>query len=168
MTVTPGTGSGLPGWNMVPPGDLFDIANRVRELDPDAILVRYVHRDGRYPHGQLGIARWIEDEQDGARTQYWWLAITCRDTVSKQPLTGAPDGRVLQMMRLYDSWRSGNTTQDTLREARRMRREADAAEKREYRGLVGPTVERAVHAIRKEAGVQDHVYVPNTPRREAG
>lgn len=160
-TVTRTTSSGLPGWKPVPPGDLFDIANRVQELDPEAILVRYVARDGAYPHGQLGVARWVEDQElDGSRTQYWWLAITCRDPATAEPMVGVADGRILMMMRLYDSWRSDNTTADTLREARRIRREADAAERREYREKVGPTVERTVHELRREAGVKDRIYVP--------
>ena len=112
-------GSELPfddGWHFVE-GDLYDIHRRVKEYDPLAALVRNPES------GQLGLARFNPSTPivpGGA----FILSTTCLDPLTRQPLTGEPDARVVTFQRIADGHRITNHTTWVRR-----RRDAMAAER---------------------------------------
>ena len=98
----------MSDWRVVE-GDLHDIARRVQEYDPATRLVR---QDGS---GHLGLAV----EQKRGLRRFLMLAKPLYDLTTDQPLTGAPDARVLSIQRASDGrrldkqgWRDWNRALD--------------------------------------------------------
>lgn len=149
---------GMEGWVEVTE-DLYDIAARVRDYDAKAILARYRAGDGQFPQGQLAVLRWIDVEnEDGTPLRTWYPAIVCKDT-DGVPMTGVPDPRILQMMRLFDAWKAGHETPEKMSRRTRHIREGRAKEK--SREAIGPTSEKFVYGFRRHMGVKTHAYVPS-------
>ncbi len=98
-------GSELPfdeGWYAVE-GDLHDIHRRVKEYDPDALLV------WNSESGELGLARFnrMTTLQPGGA---YIFSTACLDPVTRLPLTGEPDARVCTFQRIADGHKISNHT----------------------------------------------------------
>lgn len=96
-------GSELPfdeGWHVVE-GDLHDIHRRVKQYDPDALLVWSPES------GQLGLARFnrMTTLQPGGA---YIFSAGCLDPATRLPLTGEPDARVCTFQRIADGHTIGN------------------------------------------------------------
>jgi hypothetical protein len=127
-----------PGWEVVE-DDLYHISERVREYDADACLVR------ESGSGRLGIGRFnrLTDLIPGG---YIMLAAVCMDPETKAPLTKAPDGRVLQFMRIADGHSRIHDVNGWVRKRRDLlaaQREAQKNARREWsRGMAHEAVWR--------------------------
>lgn len=118
-------GAQLPldqGWRVVE-GDLYDVANRVREYDPDARLVR------EDESGALGLAR-INREHPVMPGEVLVFAAHSLDPETGQRLYGEPDARVVRHQRIAD----GHTIKNTTVWARRRRDALRADRERERAG----------------------------------
>jgi hypothetical protein len=116
-----------PGWEVVQ-DDLYHISDRVKEYDSDAVLVR------ESGSGRLGIGRFnrLTDLVPGG---YVMLAAVCMDPETKAPLDKAPDGRVLQFMRIADGHNRIRDINGWIRKRRDLlaaQREAQKAPMREW------------------------------------
>lgn len=140
-------------WRVVE-GDLYDIAGRVREYDPDARLV------ANDETGQLGLG--VINQHSG-RMQ---LAREMFDSKTDRPLVGTPDGRVLRCQIAYDSRRFRD-----IRTWQRMVREAyHAGEERNDRATeetLAPLSEQYVHAYGKDIGFKGRAFIPDRERAVA-
>lgn len=142
-----------PGWRPVTE-DLYEIAERVREYDDLALLVRD-------DAGRLGLARYIE-QWPGRPGGAYVLARECIDrTNGGSPLSGVPDGRVLLDMQLSDGHRRIRGSFDSF--VRRSRDERERARARKRRHELDETMEHAekiAHlAYTKDFGWKPHMRV---------
>lgn len=122
-------GSELPfdeGWFVVE-GDLYDVHRRVKEYDPDALLVRDSES------GHLGLARFNPSTPITPGGAYI-LSATCLDPRTSEPLSGEPDPRVLSFQRIADGHRIDNLTvwARRRRDAMAAQRAAQKAERSEW------------------------------------
>lgn len=144
-------------WRVVE-GDLYDVAGRVREYDPEARLVRNDQT------GQLGLGVWHKTHPipGGALT----LAREMFDLDTDAPLIGEPDPRALRCQRGYDIRRWGNVRNF-------QRAQAAAADRREFRNALaseesfGDHSERYVHAYGKDLGVTKRAFISDYERAVA-
>ena len=139
--------------------DLYGIAERVKEYDGEARLVR------QDESGHLGLARLMPGDFMPGCAGTWLVARRLSDPETGEPLTGEPDQRVLTEQRSSDFFR----VQDPVRWRKRMhgawmlelqrRRERFAKANEEY-------ADRMVHRMSRDSGGwQSHIYVPS---RKAG
>lgn len=145
----------LSGWRFVE-GDLHDIVGRVVEYDRDARLVR------DSTTGQLGLARWVCGRGfiQGGR---WSLARRLHDPRTDRPLTGEPDGRVIQIMRAADSW--GRDMRAWYRDLEAAEAAAERREHAQMHDEHGDPAERFVHAMRKDVSARPRAFIPaDVPR----
>jgi hypothetical protein len=152
----------LSDWRFIAQ-DTHDISRRVRELDPDARLA--MEMDG----GCLGIVRRVvlpvdPDVLQADPHDTWIIGFRAADE-DGNPLTGEPDARILEQMRLRDSWR--------LQNPERFRRAAERAVAMREHQLQQLTRERArefaetyLWAGRRYAGIKHNIYVPADLPRE--
>jgi hypothetical protein len=128
--------------------DLYDIARRVREYDPDARLA-FCPQTGA--HGVLVWTR-TEDFPQG----YWYVGFTAVHPETSDPIAGPPDGRICQMQRRFDVW-----THDQ-RLGRRLRRASEMQEHRRNHMAAengGRGAEEWVHGYKKRMGQRHHAFI---------
>lgn len=121
-----------PGWRPVTE-DLYEIADRVREYDDLALLVRD-------DAGRLGIAR-FNGRWPGRVGGDYVLARECIDPYDGSPLTGCPDARVLSDMGRTDGHRRLRGSFDSY-----VRRQRDAHERVRARKRAQEMDEHMYHA----------------------
>lgn len=147
-----------PGWRIVE-DDLYGIAGRVREHDPDARLVR---EDGT---GRLGLAH-LNRRTSMIPGGAMMLARPCIDWDTGADLVGAPDARVIRDMRHSDSHRIANLTawNRRRRDALAAQRERDRRERSERNA---PHAEQMAWAMHHDLGWQPRISVPRDIPRTA-
>lgn len=146
----------ITSWRFVAE-DQHHISQRVRELDPDARLAMEMATE------HLAIVRRVvlpvsPDVLQADPHDTWIIGLKLRD-VDGVPMTGEPDSRVLDLMRLYDSWAKRNPV--------RFKESAEKAVAKREEQLVKRDRERArqmaetyLFAGRRYAGIRHNIYVP--------
>lgn len=162
-------GSSVPGilnenWCFVAE-DQHDICRRVRELDADARLaVNTLTR-------QLGIVRHVTLDVDPDIIQAdphntWIIAFRAKDPETDAPLDGEPDARVLELMRLYDTWTKRNPER-AKQSAEAVVRHREQQVEKLIRERARDAAERYVSDGRRAYGIKKNIYVPaDLPRGE--
>lgn len=133
--------------------DMHDIAQQVEAYDADARLVV-----NRLEDHKLGIARFVRD-QKWAPGGAWVVAFWCNDQETGLPLAGEPDGRVMELVRKFDTHRRQNPRRDrhnvrtvlAMREARRLM---------ELRDRARETAAKTVHGWKAARGIKHKIFVP--------
>lgn len=132
-------------WRVVE-DDLYDIAGRVQEYDPEARLIR---QDGT---GLLGLARYVDNHYiTGKRGLAFAREIV--DLRDDTPLAGCPDARVIRFMEATDSRRIRRMRDWYMRTLDAHWRREARAEQEEYERQYEPA-ERFVHAMRDDVSAK--------------
>lgn len=138
-------------WRFVD-ADLHSITDRVKEYDADAALVRDDET------GELGLVRRVDGPLKAFGIQ-WLLARRLEDPATGKPLTGEPDGRVLQVMR-YSDMRRVRSVNHWSRLEQEAHRRLLAKEKEQLRDKSRELAKDAAwHARRKDFGHQDFAFI---------
>lgn len=132
-------------------GDMYGIADRVKEYDADARLAQDAE------DGHLCIVRFARNLGEGLRDG-WVLAFMCNDPETGTPLT-SPDARVVNLMQVFDSW-SRKKPGDLERKARIQIKKQQARELIARRDAIGDTAQRTVHGWKARRGVKSKIFVP--------
>jgi hypothetical protein len=145
-------------WRVVE-DDLYHVADRVREYDSEARLIR------NDESGQLGLARWV-DNYDLTGKRGLTFARAMHHLEDDAPMTGCPDGRVISFMRAADSRRFKD-----MREW--YRRSAEAHDQRELGEWNKsyeenrPHAEQYVHALRRDLSAKPFAFIPDSRKKAA-
>ena len=147
----------LTEWRFVAE-DMHNISQRVQEFDSDARLAMEMETE------HLGIVRRVvlpvnPDVLEANPHDTWIIGLRLRDPDTKQPIVGESDGRVLDLMRLYDSWAKRNPA--------RFRASAEAAVAAREQQIEQAIRERSREAVeqylfhgRRRYGIYKNIYVP--------
>lgn len=136
------------GWRVVEK-DLYDIAARLREYDPDARLVR---EDGS---GHLGLA---VRRKTVLRGDHIAFARRMHDLDTDLPLSGCPDGRVLRFARGADSRRITNWA-EWWRQMYAAEARAEALREKAWADTDGDHAEHMVHSFGKDSTHKPRAFI---------
>jgi hypothetical protein len=126
-------------------------ADKVKLHDRDAALVCHVETR------QFGVARFIKEEfcPGGA----WLVAFRARDPETGDPITGRPDGRILDAMRRFDTWGQANPSRmRDLAKVALERREEQISEQQRERNYENAL--KFIYDYKRASGTKDKIIVP--------
>lgn len=127
--------------------DAFDIAKRLREID-DSLRLAWNE------FGEYFVVYQILRGPNESEVEH---LVTTWDPKT----SGAPDGRLVERV-----MKIAHPDYDFAAELERIDRAADKQRDHEFAEKIGPYSERLFQAMRKDLGIKDSIFVPDTfPRR---
>jgi len=134
--------------------DMHDISGRVTEYDSEAKLARQDET------GHLGLARRINSPFDGHGGYVWLIARRLHDEETGEPLTGEPDGRVLDEQRRADAFRIDNLDRWRKTQERMWVLEQEVRHAKEVEAQMANAEEFVWNFRKKDLGRKDSILVP--------